>query len=112
MQHEARKYLFDIVQAANDIQEFTHGLTSAEYIEDVKTQAAVERKFEIIGEALNRVRRLDRGLLAAIPLHERIIGFRNVISHGYDVVAPEIVWDIIQNHLPALKRVVEDLLDR
>ena len=59
MQHEVRKYLFDIVQAANDIREFTHDLTSAEYIEDVKTQAAVERKFEIIGEALNRVKRFQ-----------------------------------------------------
>jgi uncharacterized protein with HEPN domain len=70
----------------------------------------VERKFEIIGEALNRIKRLDKGLLVAIPQHERIIGFRNVISHGYDVIAPELVWDAIQNHLPVLRGMVEELL--
>jgi uncharacterized protein with HEPN domain len=48
--------------------------------------------------------------LTAIPQHERIIGFRNIISHGYDVIDPELVWDAIQNHLPVLKGVVEDLL--
>lgn len=73
-------------------------------------QAAVERKFEIIGEALNRLKHLDETVLAAIPQHGRIIGFRNVITHGYDAIEPELVWDAIQNHLPALGRVVEELL--
>jgi uncharacterized protein with HEPN domain len=61
MQHEVRKYLFDVAQAASDIQEFTRNLTYAQYSTDTKTQAAVERKFEIIGEALNRIKRLDKG---------------------------------------------------
>lgn len=110
MQHDVRKYLFDIAQAASDIQEFTRDLVRARYVVDAKTQAAVERKFEIIGEALNRIKRVDSDLLAAIAQHERIIGFRNVITHGYDVLDPELVWDAIQNHLPALRRTVEDLL--
>jgi uncharacterized protein with HEPN domain len=96
--------------AAGDIQEFTRGLTYAQYRADTKTQAAVERKFEIIGEALNRIKRLDKDLVAAIPEHERIISFRNIISHGYDVIDPELVWDAIQNHLSVLKGVVESLL--
>jgi uncharacterized protein with HEPN domain len=110
MQHEVRKHLFDIAQAASDIQEFTRDLTYAQYLADTKTQAAVERKFEIIGEALNRIKRLDKDLLAAIPQHERIIAFRNVISHGYDIIAAELVWDAVQNHLPGLRGMVEDLL--
>jgi uncharacterized protein with HEPN domain len=61
MQHEVGKYLFDITQAASEIEEFTRGLTYAQYAADTKTQAAVERKFEIIGEALNRIKRLDKG---------------------------------------------------
>jgi uncharacterized protein with HEPN domain len=111
MQDEVRTYLFDVLQAAKDIQEFTRGLTYVQYIADAKTQAAVERKFEVIGEALNRIKRLDKAVEATIPDHERIIGFRNVISHGYDVVDPELVWDAIQNHLSALMQVVESLLN-
>jgi uncharacterized protein with HEPN domain len=111
MQHEVRTCLFDILRAADDIQEFTRNLGRAEYMADAKTQAAVERKFEIIGEALNRIRRLDSSLVATIPEHERIIGFRNVISHGYDVVDPDIVWDAVQNHLSSLRQTVEGLLN-
>jgi uncharacterized protein with HEPN domain len=111
MQHEVRKYLFDIAQAAGEIQMFTRDLAYTQYMTDAKTQAAVERKFEIIGEALNRIKRLAPDILAAIPQHQRIIGFRNVISHGYDIVDPELVWDAIRNHLPVLKSVVESLLN-
>ncbi len=110
MQDETRKHLFDILQAAKDIREFTGGLTYARYVADAKTQAAVERKFEIIGEALNRIKRMDRSLVATIPDYERIISFRNIISHGYDIINPAIVWDVVQNHLPSLERVVQDLL--
>lgn len=70
----------------------------------------MERKFEIIGEALIRVKRLDISALDHISEHDRIIGFRNVISHGYDAIDTEIVWDAIQNHLPTLKRETEKLL--
>jgi uncharacterized protein with HEPN domain len=112
MQDETRKHLFDILQAANDIREFTSGLTYAGYIADAKTQAAVERKFEIIGEALNRIKRIDKPLVTTIPDHDRIITFRNIISHGYDIVNSAIVWDVVQNHLPSLERVVQDLLGR
>jgi hypothetical protein len=60
MQHEVRTCLFDILQAAKDIQEFARGLTYAQYLADAKTQAAVERKFEVVGEALTRIKRLDK----------------------------------------------------
>lgn len=111
MPHDAKACLFDILQAAADIQGFTSGLTKAEYLADARTQAAVERKFEIIGEALNRITRLDWPLAETIPDYARIIGFRNVISHGYDVVDPAIVWDAVQNHLPGLKSRVQALLN-
>jgi uncharacterized protein with HEPN domain len=111
MQDNTRTYLYDILQAASDILEFTRDLTYAGYTADVKTQAAVERKFEIIGEALNRIKRLDRSLVAIIPDHERIISFRNIIVHGYDIINPTLVWDAVQNHLPSLVRVVQGLLN-
>jgi uncharacterized protein with HEPN domain len=110
MRPEVRKLLFDILEAAKDIRLFVHDLEYAQYVTDKMVQAAVERKFEVIGEALNRLKHLDDSVLATIPEHARIISFRNIISHGYDVVEPELVWDAVQNHLSALRHVVETLL--
>ena len=111
MQREVQKLLFDVLGAGKDIQAFVSGLAEAEYRQNRMVQAAVERKFEVIGERLSRLRHLDEGLLAAIPEHRRIIGFRNVIIHGYDTIDPALIWDAVQNHLPELIRIVTRLLD-
>lgn len=110
MQLEVKAYLFDILQAARDIETYTDGLAFVDFMHNGMVQAAVERKFEIIGEALSRIRRLDASILEHISEHRRIIGFRNVIIHGYDVIDREIVWDAVKNHLPKLKAEVEQLL--
>ncbi len=110
MQPEVKKCLFDILEAAKSIEQYTSGLTYSDYITDGMAQAAVERKFEIIGEALSRIGRFDCSVLDNISEYERIISFRNVISHGYDSIDVEIVWDAIQNHLPVLKHEIEQLL--
>lgn len=110
MPPEVQKLLFDVLEAAKDTQAFVHDLEYKQYVADKMVQAAVERKFEVIGEALNRLKHLDETVLAAIPQHRRIIGFRNVITHGYDAIEPELVWDAIQNHLPTLKQAIEALL--
>ncbi len=110
MQLDVKKYLFDILEAAGNIEEYTRGLEYTDYLDDSQVQAAVERKFEIIGEALNRIKRLNSRVLESISEHQRIIGFRNVITHGYDALDTELVWDAIRNHLPLLKKQVEQLL--
>ena len=56
------------------------------YHESPLTQRAVERDFEIIGEALNRIRKIDEEILERVSEHQRIIGFRNVLIHGYDLI--------------------------
>lgn len=72
-------------------------------------RSAVERQFEIIGEALNRLKKVDPGTLARISDYQRIIGFRNVLAHGYDVISDEIVWDVVENKLPRLGQEIEEI---
>jgi len=108
---DIKKYLFDVVTAAQSIEQYTADLEFADFAANDMVQAAVERKFEIIGEALSRISRLDDSLLEGISEHERIIGFRNVIIHGYDTIDVDIVWDAVINHLPKLKQQAQQLLD-
>jgi len=60
---------------------------------------------------LNRLKKLDAAALEGISEHQRIIGFRNTVIHGYDVLDSELVWDAVRNHLPTLKEQVERLLE-
>lgn len=74
-------------------------------------QAAVERKFEVIGEALNQLAKLDQSLAAQIADLPQIVAFRNQLIHGYATVNPTTVWNIAQNALPDLIKAVQGLLD-
>ena len=74
------------------------------------TQAAVERKFEIIGEALNRLQMARPELADRIPRYRRVIDFRNLLIHGYASVMLERVWDYAANHLPVRRQVVQALI--
>ena len=93
-----------------DIGRFTDGMDSGACASDALTQAAVERKFEIIGEALNRLQKTHPDLAERIPRLSRIIDFRNLLIHGYASVMPERVWDYAENHLPQQRRIVDGLL--
>jgi uncharacterized protein with HEPN domain len=112
MQPESKKYLFDILQAARSIEGFSQGKDLAGYEADPMLRSAIERQFEIVGEALRRLAKEDAATAAEITDHERIISFRNILVHGYAEVDDRIVWDILQGKLPTLLREVESLLDR
>ena len=73
-------------------------------------RAAVERQFEIIGEALTRLVRLDERLAGRISEYRRIVDFRNILIHGYADVDDRVVWDVVQTKVPVLRREVEALL--
>ena len=75
MNDEIRKNLFDILQAAEEIQSFIQGMDFKAYQNSSVTQRAVEREFEIVGEALNRIKKIDENVLQNISEHQRIIGF-------------------------------------
>lgn len=111
MQVEAEKLLVDIVLAANEISEFTIGMDLAAYRDDSRTRAAVERKFEIIGEACTRLRDRCDNVFSEIASAPAIIGFRNRLIHGYDSVDDSIVWDVIQTKLNILVSEVTHLLE-
>ena len=111
MNLETRKSLFDIVDSAREIKEYTNGLDFPDFQGNRMVQAAVERKFEIIGEALNRIGHSNPDILKRISDYQRIIGFRNVIAHGYDRVDVEVVWEAARDYLPTLAREAEELLN-
>lgn len=111
MNGETRKNLIDILQAAEEIQIFTHGMDFKAYQNSPITQRAVERDFEIIGEALNRIRQIDTELIEKVSGYHRIIGFRNILIHGYDIIDEMIVWKAVEKHLPILVKEVKEILD-
>jgi uncharacterized protein with HEPN domain len=110
MNDEVKKNLIDILQSTEEIQGFTKGMDFQAYRDSPVTQRAVERDFEIIGEALNRIKRIDERVLEDISEHQRIIGFRNILIHGYDMVDEMIVWNAVRNHLPLLEKEIQELL--
>ena len=111
MRPECKKYLYDIQKACRLLSQFTSGKTLADYVEDPLLKSGVERQFEVIGEALNQMLRLDRGLADAITDPKRIIAFRNILVHGYAIVSDEVVWGILETNLATLQREVRALLE-
>ena len=87
MPDDARVLLWDIERAAAAIERFIAGLEFETYASSELVHTAVERKFEIIGEALSQLARRDLTLAARIPGHREIIAFRNLLIHGYAMVA-------------------------
>jgi uncharacterized protein with HEPN domain len=110
MPHDPRKSLEDMRRAADFILRMTGGRTLDDYRADEVLRTVVERKFEIIGEALNRLYKIDPNIAVQIPQHRQIISFRNILIHGYDIVDEAVVWQIVQVDLPVLFRQVESLL--
>jgi uncharacterized protein with HEPN domain len=106
-----KKLLLDVREAGESILQHTTGKSFAEYSADRFFRRAVEREFEIIGEALNRIDRLDPPNAARISELRRIVDFRNRIIHGYDTVDDVVVWGIVERHLPLLIKEVTGLLD-
>lgn len=110
MRPECRKHLEDVRQGLDLIGQFTQGHGFDDYANDALLRSAVERQFEIIGEALNRVARLDPAVVARITDYRKIIAFRNILIHGYDAIDHQIVWDAVVHKVPILRREIADLL--
>lgn len=110
MDRDPRSYLFDVREAADAILEFIAAVDMQGYASSALIHSAVERKFEIIGEALNLLAKSDPVLAATIPEVRRIIAFRNLLIHGYAAVDHERVWAIANELLPGLRAAVDAAL--
>jgi uncharacterized protein with HEPN domain len=107
---KTRKLLFDALESCRAIRRYTDGIDFTAYISDSEKQDAVERRLGIIGEALHRAERLEPTLADRLPEPREIVGMRNRIIHGYDVMDNDIVCDAMQNRLPALEIHLANLL--
>jgi uncharacterized protein with HEPN domain len=108
---DVRKYLFDMKAAGELVGSFTKGKTLEDYLGDPILRAAVERQFEIIGEALNQATQVEPSFKDRITDAARIIAFRNRLIHGYAAVSDEVVWGVVEASLPRLMTEIAGLLD-
>jgi uncharacterized protein with HEPN domain len=109
METEIKKFLFDIHESIDSIEKYLGNKRDFNiYLTNKMLRRAVEREFEIIGEAMSRIEKLDPTL--NISAKKLIISMRNRVIHGYDKIDNEIIWGTIIRHLPTLKTEIENLL--
>jgi len=101
-------FVLDMLEAIAKIERYTAGLTGEHFAANEMVLDAVVRNLEIIGEAARHLPGELRERYADIDWR-RIVGFRNIVIHEYFDVDPAIVWAIATQHLPRLKRVLEQM---
>jgi uncharacterized protein with HEPN domain len=111
MNPKSNKYLYDILNSINSIEEFLGTKRDFfEYQNNKMLKRAIERELEIIGEATNRLLKLNPELI--LEHSRRIIDTRNFIIHGYDKIDDVIIWGIVSKYIPLLKNEVSELLEK
>jgi uncharacterized protein with HEPN domain len=90
--------------------EFVNSMDLLHYKSNELVKSAVERRFINIGEALNRLKQIDVETFNSIPDGQRVIGFRNILVHGYESVSDELVWEIVNERILPLRNTCEQLL--
>jgi len=109
MKDEVNTWLSDIKQAIEEINDFLPNKRNFfEFQKDIKTKRAIERNVEIIGEAANRILKLQPDI--EITDIRKIIDTRNRIVHGYDSVSEDIIWSTVVRYLPVLLQEIKKLL--
>lgn len=111
MDNKIKKYLVDIQNAIDEIETATEerGRRFDVFLNDFVFRKFVERNIEIIGEAMSRILKIRSDI--HITSARKIVDTRNYVIHSYDSLLPEILWAIVINHLPILKREIATLLE-
>lgn len=111
MKREIKKYLFDIKTSIDSIFDYLGDERNFfEYQKNKLLRRGIEREIEIIGEATNRILRIDPDF--NLTNARQIVDTRNWVIHGYDKVDDVVIWGIISNHLPNLKREIDECLEQ
>ncbi|NLF42772.1 MAG: DUF86 domain-containing protein [Bacteroidales bacterium] len=109
MELEIKKFLYDIRESIDSIENYLGDKRDFKsYMSEKMLRRAVEREFEIIGEAMNKIEKIDPTI--EISNKRQIISMRNRVIHGYDTIDNEIIWGTIVRHLPILKIEINNLL--
>jgi uncharacterized protein with HEPN domain len=96
------KLFVDVVNSINLIEKFLGPINLfQQYTDDLKTKSAVERQLGIIGEAVKKIKDIDPNEF--IQSQDAIIGFRDILVHGYDIIDDHVVWSILKENLDPLK---------
>lgn len=105
---DQKLYVYDILKAINLIESFVSEMDLEEFNEDLKTQSAVIRQFEIIGEA---VKKLDKSLTEKYPNVDwtAVAGMQDLLIHQYFGVDLNLVWQSITEDLPRFKKTMKDI---
>ena len=104
MQRDQKAYLWDILNSVDLIRQFLESRSLADYPQDPMFRSAVERQFEIIGEAVAQLLRQYPTVGSHISQSSEIIGLRNRLIHGYSFVTDEVVWSTIDNDFVLCKK--------
>ncbi len=108
MDNRIKKYILDIKESVASIEDFLGDTRDFKvYKSNKMLKRAIEREFEIIGEAMSRIDKIDSQI--EISSKSQIISMRNRVIHGYDKIDDEIIWGTIVRHLPILKAEIEVL---
>ncbi|MBT3243667.1 MAG: DUF86 domain-containing protein [Bacteroidetes bacterium] len=109
MSNEILKYLHDVREAAESIQNYLGDISDLNiYKSNKMLRRAIEREFEIIGEAMSRINKIDPNI--QITSKRQITNMRNRVIHGYDKIDDEIVWGTIVRHIPILLEELKTLM--
>jgi uncharacterized protein with HEPN domain len=110
MDEYIEKYLTDVLISINEIESYfiKGNMRYDDFLKDTLRQRAVERNVEIIGEAVNRVLKIEPAFQLANA--KAIVNTRNKVIHGYDSVTPVFLWGLVINQIPKLKMEIENLL--
>ncbi len=104
-----KAYIQDILSVIAEIESFTQGLTYEDFLENREAYRAVERDFEIIGEAVKRLSEAFKEQHPEIPWKD-IAGFRNVLIHEYAAINALTVWESFERDIPPLKVCLKNAL--
>ena len=111
MDERVAKYINDMLQSISEIemalQRFGKQYDSCD--SDVVFRKFVERNIEIMGEAMNRILKIDSSI--DITAARKIVDTRNYVIHAYDSLKADILWAIVVNHIPRLKKELVGLLN-